>query len=120
MFTLITLIGFLFSAELPPGVKPYFVVFHTQGKRWSQCHANQAWERRSNDHRAYIISQMDAGKIVVAGALLDEGRLHSVGVIDVPKVEEAKAIMNADPMVRDRCLSYEIHPAVLRVDAPKL
>jgi len=115
MVPALILVSTLFAVPLPPGVNPYFVVFHKAGAQWEQCHAGGAWDAHARKHREYIGSQMDAGKIVVAGALRDDGPLLSVGVLDVPTSEEAAAILDADPIVREKCLTYEIHPAVLKI-----
>lgn len=54
-------------------------------------------------HVAYIGALHEQGKIVIAGPILDENAKASVGaviVFEAASLDEAKAIMHADPYVK--------------------
>jgi uncharacterized protein YciI len=65
------------------------------------------------EHLAYIREQVEAGRYVVVGPVLDEGRIGGVAIINAASIDEAKKIVNGDKMVHSGHLTAEIHPVML-------
>ena len=62
------------------------------------------------DHLANLKRIMEGGKGVIAGPIADEGTLRGILVLRVNSVDEARAIVDADPAVKAGQLAVEIHP----------
>jgi hypothetical protein len=54
-----------------------------------------------------------AGKFVVVGPALDEGRIRGMAIINAASMEEAKKIVNGDKMIQSGHFVAEIHPVML-------
>src|SRR5258708_37048935 len=62
---------------------------------------------------AYIRDEVEAGKYVVVGPVLDQGRIGGMGVINASSMGEAQKIVNRDKMVQSGRYTAEIHPVML-------
>ena len=62
------------------------------------------------DHLANLKRIMEGGKGVIAGPIAGEGTLRGLLVLRVNSVDEARAIVDADPAVKAGQLAVEIHP----------
>jgi uncharacterized protein YciI len=77
-------------------------------------------------HLAYIRSQIEAGKYVVAGPLTDENHLKAIGILQAASLQEAQSIATNDPMIQSGQMTAGIHPVLLedlsavRADYPPL
>ena len=65
------------------------------------------------EHLAYIREQVEAGKFVVVGPALDQGRIAGMAIINAASIEEARKIAEGDKMVQSGRLVAEIHPVML-------
>lgn len=65
------------------------------------------------EHMAYIREQVEAGKYVVVGPVLDQGRIGGMAIINAASIEEAKKIVNGDKMIQSGRMTAEIHPVML-------
>jgi uncharacterized protein YciI len=65
------------------------------------------------EHLAYIREEVEAGKYVVVGPVLDQGRIGGVAIINAASMEEAQKIVNRDKMVQNGRFTAEIHPVML-------
>jgi uncharacterized protein YciI len=65
------------------------------------------------EHLTYIREQVEAGKFVVVGPALDEGRIGGMAIINATSMEEPKKIAEADKMVQSGRFVAEIHPVML-------
>lgn len=99
--------------EPPKGMKNYFLAFLVKGEKRDVRRAKEELEQLQRQHLAYIRSQADAGKYVLAGPLLDEDRIRGILVINAESAESAQAIANGDPAVKAGRLAVEIHPIML-------
>jgi uncharacterized protein YciI len=98
------------GANIPKNMRPYFLCLLERGEKWTPVQfADPAME----EHLAYIREQVEAGKFVVVGPALDQGRIGGVAIINATSIEEAQKIANADKMVQSGHLVAEIHPVML-------
>jgi len=98
------------GANIPKNMKPYFLCLLEKGEKWTPV---QFADPAMQEHLAYIREQVEAGKYVVVGPSLDQGRIRGVGIISAISLEEAQKIVNADKMVQSGQLVAEIHPVML-------
>jgi uncharacterized protein YciI len=64
-------------------------------------------------HLSYIRSQVEAGKFVLVGPILEESRLRGIAVIQAASLEEAQRVASGDPLVQAGKLEVEVHPIML-------
>lgn len=98
------------GANIPKNMRPYFLCLLEKGERWTPV---QFADPAMQEHLAYIREQVEAGKFVVVGPALDEGRIGGMAIIDAASMEEAKKIADADKMVQSGRFVAEIHPVML-------
>lgn len=98
------------GANIPKNMKPYFLCLLEKGEKWTPV---QFADPAMQEHLAYIREQVEAGKYVVVGPALDQGRIRGMGIISATSLEEAQKIVNADKMVQNGQLVAEIHPVML-------
>jgi uncharacterized protein YciI len=120
MFALVLLLGgaavaqtpgeFPQSANVPKNMKQYFLCLLEKSDKWTPV---QFADPAMQEHLAYIREQVEAGKFVVAGPVLDQGRIAGMAIINATSMEEAQKIVNADKMVQSGRLVAEIHPVML-------
>jgi uncharacterized protein YciI len=98
------------GGNIPKNMKPYFLCVLEKGEKWMPV---QFADPAMQEHLAYIREQVEAGKFVVVGPALDEGRIRGMAIINAASIEEAKRIVNGDKMVQSGHLVAEIHPVML-------
>ncbi len=64
-------------------------------------------------HLSYIRSQVEAGKFVLVGPILEESRLRGIAIVKADSLDEAQRIASGDPLVQAGKLEVEIHPIML-------
>jgi len=64
-------------------------------------------------HLSYIRSQVEVGKFVLVGPILEESRLRGIAVIKADSLEEAQRVASGDPLVQAGKLEVEVHPIML-------
>jgi uncharacterized protein YciI len=120
VFALVLLIGgaaiaqtpgqFPQGANVPKNMRPYFLCLLEKGEKWTPM---QFADPAMQEHLTYIREQVEAGKFVVVGPALDEGRIGGMAIINATSMEEAKKIAEADKMVQSGRFVAEIHPVML-------
>ena len=79
--------------------------------------------RIQEGHMANIRKMAETGKLIVAGPFTDGGDLRGILIFKLDSVDEARALVEADPAVQAGRLTIELHPwfaaAGLRVNPPK-
>jgi uncharacterized protein YciI len=90
-----------------------YIVFR-KGPNWAESHDATPLQ---DAHLANIRAMWRAKKLIVAGPLGDDGNLRGIFVIQVPSVEDAKALTASDPAVKAGHLVGEIHPWWVERDA---
>jgi uncharacterized protein YciI len=98
------------SANIPKNMKQYFLCLLTKGDKWVPM---QFADPVMQDHLAFIRDQIEAGKFVVAGPVVDQGRLGGMAIISTSSLEEAIKIVNSDKLMQSGRLAAEIHPVML-------
>ena len=98
------------SANLPKNMKQYFLCLMTKTGKWTPI---QFADPAMQEHLAFIREQVEAGKFVVVGPAVDEGRIAGMAIINASSLEEATKIAGSDKMVQSGRLAPEIHPVML-------
>src|ERR1700704_6033381 len=98
------------GANVPKNLKQYFLCLLEKGEKWTPV---QFADPAMQEHLAYIREQVEAGKFVVVGPALDQGRIGGMAIINATSLEEAQKIANGDKMVQSGRLVAEIHPVML-------
>ncbi len=98
------------SANIPKNMKQYFLCLLTKGDKWTPV---QFADPAMQDHLVFIREQIEGGKFVTPGPVLDQGRIGGMAIINASSLEEASKIVNSDKMVQSGRLAPEIHPVML-------
>jgi uncharacterized protein YciI len=80
-------------------------------------------EKVQAGHMANIKKMGEAGKLIVAGPMGDDGDLRGIFIFDAKSPDEVRALADRDPAIQQRRLILELHPwyaaAGLKVNPPK-
>jgi uncharacterized protein YciI len=100
----------------------YVVGFFHKGPNSGTGDAAES-QRIQEGHLANFGKLVEAGKLIVAGPFSDGGDLRGMLIFKLNSVDEARALMDADPALKAGRLTLELHlwfaAAGLRVDPPK-
>jgi uncharacterized protein YciI len=102
--------GFPQGTNIPKKMRPYYLCLLEKGGKWTPV---QVADPAMQEHLAYIREQVEAGKYVIVGPALDQGRINGVAIINATSLEEAQKIVSADKMVQSGRLVAEIHQVML-------
>ena len=94
------------EGEPPPEMMTYYFVMLVKGPNWT----GQSNPDLMKQHLAHLRSMWVAGKMVVAGPLLDDGNTRGLCVYKVSSVEEARTLASEDPAVKAGRFAVEVHP----------
>src|SRR5436853_7555549 len=83
------------GANVPKNMKQYFLCLLEKGEKWAPV---QFADPAMQEHLAYIREQVEAGKFVVVGPALDEGRVGGMAIIDATSLAERRKIANGQKM----------------------
>ena len=112
----------LFAAEPRYEMTTYVMGLLRKGPKWTP-EENANTRGIQEGHMANIRKMAATGKLIVAGPFSDNGDLRGVFIFKLKSVDQARAMVDADPAVKAGRLVVELHPwfaAVgLRVDDPK-
>lgn len=98
------------GANIPKNMRPYFLCLLEKGEKWTPV---QFADPAMQEHLAFVREQVEAGKFVVVGPALDDGRIGGMAIINATTLEEAQKIASADKMVQSGRMLAEIHPVML-------
>ena len=98
------------SANLPKNMKQYFLCLLEKGENWTPM---QFADPVMQEHLAFVREQVEAGKFVVVGPVVDQGRIGGMAIINAASLAEAQKIVGADKMVQSGHATAEIHPVML-------
>ena len=100
----------------------YVVGFFHRGPNWTAGETAET-RRIQAGHLANFGKLAEAGKLIVAGPFKDPGDLRGMLIFKLDAVDEAQALMEADPALKSGRLTLDLHlwfaAAGLRVNAPK-
>jgi len=112
------------SAETKPEYEmtTYVAGFFHRGPNWTAEQTDET-RRIQEGHLANFQKLAEAGKLIVAGPFGDNGDLRGMLIFKLTSVDEARALMDADPALKAGRLTLDLHPwfaaAGLRVNPPK-
>ena len=90
----------------------YHVFLLKKGPTWSPDSTPEI-EALQAEHLANLKRLGDMGKLVLNGPLLDSftlsGEIRGIGVLKTDTLEEARELLDTDPMVKVGRLVFEIH-----------
>jgi uncharacterized protein YciI len=90
------------------GMKQYVFAILREGK--AKRPEAKELEKLQAGHLKNIMRLGDEGKLVLAGPFLDEQEMRGLFIFNVKTVEEAKKLVESDPMVAGGYLEVEFHP----------
>ena len=94
------------SPSPAPEMMTYYFVMLVKGPGWTGKSDSDLMKQ----HLAHLRSMWAAGKMVIAGPLLDDGATRGLCIYKVSSVEEARALASDDPAVKAGRLAVEVHP----------
>lgn len=89
-------------------MKEYFFVMLKKGPARSQTKEIAA--KLQEAHIAHINKMATDGQLAIAGPFGDDGDWRGIFIFKTKTIEEAKALVEQDPMIKAGRLVYEIHP----------
>lgn len=97
-------------AEEPmPEMTTYYFGMLMKGDKWSKEETPERAELQKQ-HIAHLTAMGKAGRLVIAGPLLDDGAIRGLLVYKAASLEEARGWAEADPAVKAGRLKVEMHP----------
>ena len=90
------------------GMKSYVIAFLKVGPNRGQDSIRAAQLMRK--HLDNINRMADEGKLAVAGPFTDDGDIRGIYIFNVSSVEEARALTETDPAIKEGRLVMELHP----------
>lgn len=84
------------------------MVFLKSGENRSQ--SKQELDSLQKLHLAYLGAMYQKGYADISGPFGDDGTIRGVSIYNVPTLEMADSLANADPMVQAGRLKVEVHP----------
>ncbi|WP_142784727.1 YciI family protein [Changchengzhania lutea] len=89
-------------------MQKYFIAFLKRGPIKSQNEEEVALLQK--EHMAHLTKMYELGYADISGPFGDNGDIRGVTIYNVPDIETADSLANADPMVKAGRLKIEIHP----------
>lgn len=88
-------------------LKEYFFVMLKKGPNRNQN--KETADKLQEAHMSHINQMAKDGKLAVAGPFGDDGEWRGIFIFKTKTLEEARALVEQDPMVKAGRLTYEIH-----------
>ena len=98
------------AADAPPPI--YFVLAHAPGPLWDHAKAFRD-QAGIGAHVGYMSGQADKGRLVMGGPFLDNS--GGMMIFDVPTIDDARAIAQADPTVTSGLLTVTVKPWLVAI-----
>ena len=89
-------------------LKEYFFVMLKRGPNRSQDSVTT--QKLQEGHMANIQKMANDGHLAIAGPFGDDGDWRGIFIFKTKTIEDAKKLVEQDPMIRAGRLIYEIHP----------
>ncbi len=96
--------------EQPPKVELVTYYLGLLYKGTSRTQTPEDVEKIQTAHLSYLESLYKKGVLLIAGPMGDDGDLRGIVVLKVKTMEEAQALIDADPAVKSGRLRVELHP----------
>ncbi|WP_412559497.1 MULTISPECIES: YciI family protein [Winogradskyella] len=89
-------------------MQQYFIAFLKRGPIRNQNEEESA--RLQKEHLAHLGKMYELGYADISGPFGDDGDIRGITIYNVPTLEMADSLANADPMVKAGRLVIELHP----------
>lgn len=89
-------------------MQQYFMAFLKRGETRSQ--SKEETDSLQKLHLEHLGKMYDLGYADISGPFGDDGEIRGITIYNVPTLEMADSLANADPMVKAGRLTIEIHP----------
>lgn len=89
-------------------MQQYFIAFLKRGPNRSQN--EEEANTLQSAHLAHLGRMYELGYADISGPFGDDGDIRGITIYNVPTIEIADSLANADPMVKAGRLEIEIHP----------
>ena len=90
------------------GMRSYVIAFLKVGPNREQDTLKNAQLMRK--HLDNITRMADEGKLAIAGPFMDDGEIKGIYIFNVSTVEEARALTETDPAIKEGRLLMDLHP----------
>jgi len=97
------------AADMPPNMTTYYFGVLMRGPKYSAEESPER-EKIQEGHMAHLTAMWKAGKLVLAGPLVDDGDWRGVLIYRTKSIEEAQTLANDDPAVKAGRLVVTMHP----------
>ncbi len=98
---------------IPRNMKSYYLILLVKGDKSPADLSKTENTALMQKHLAHLRAQVEAGKFLVVGPLLDDGRIRGMAVAQAASAEEADQLAHGDPLVDDGWMKTEVHPVML-------
>jgi uncharacterized protein YciI len=109
LFAAILLGATALAADAPPDMTTYYFGVLMRGPKWSPAETPER-EKIQEGHMAHLNAMWKAGKLVLAGPLMDDGPWRGILIYRTKTFEEAQTLANDDPAVKAGRLEVTMHP----------
>lgn len=89
-------------------MQQYFIAFLKRGPIRNQNEEESA--KLQKEHLAHLGKMYELGYADISGPFGDDGDIRGITIYNVPTIEMADSLANADPMVKAGRLVIELHP----------
>src|SRR5687768_7021789 len=89
-------------------MKEYFFVMLKRGPH--RNHDKETASKLQTEHIAHLDKMTADRELIIAGPFGDNGDWRGILIFKTKTLEEAKGLVEQDPMVKIGRLAYEIHP----------
>jgi len=97
------------APAMPPNMAQVWLTVLLRGSAWTAEQTPEA-QRLQQQHVAYLDELAKAGHSLVMGPFMDGGPIEGLVVLGAGSLEDATALMEADPAVKAQRVAIEIHP----------
>jgi uncharacterized protein YciI len=97
------------QTEPPHKLVEFQMAVLKHGPKWTAAE-NAETKRLHQEHLNYVLSLLDSGKAIIAGPFTDGGEIDGVFIFRTKSAAEAKAWVEADPIVAAGFHVVEMHP----------
>ncbi len=98
---------------IPKNMKAYYLILLVKGDK-SRAGLSEAENTAlMQKHLAHLRKQVEAGKFLIVGPLLDDDRIRGIAVAQAANAEEAAQLERGDALVDGGWLKTEVHPVML-------
>jgi uncharacterized protein YciI len=98
---------------IPKNMKSYYLILLVKGDKSAADLSKAENTALMQKHLAHLRAQVEAGKFLVVGPVLDDGRIRGIAVAQAASAEEAAQLERGDALVDGGWLKTEVHPVML-------